>query len=171
MNSIINQFPIIPRTISLTDVTIQPYQIIGVNPRQMYGTISNDLYSVVWTANKAFTIYSNIDNIQKCKAVQTLIVEMWDKLFSDRMVDNFIGNYEQARRLLTSNINSSVYQPMFSSHTEESVIGYLEGLYRGVETAIYTWFQTQIPLESILIQIPEPLENILTKLTEDDTII
>lgn len=96
---------------------------------------------------------------------------MWNKLFSDRMVNNFIGNYEQARRLLTSNINSSIYQPMFSSHTEESVIGYLEGLYRCVQTAIYTWFQTQIPLESILIQIPEPIKDILTKLTEDDTII
>lgn len=171
MNSIINQFPIIPRTISLTDVTIQPYQIIGVNPCRTYGTISNDLYSVVLTANKTFTIYSNIDNIQKCKTIQTLIVEMWDRLFGDRMVDNFIGNYEQARRLLTSNINSSIYQPMFSSPTEESVIGYLEGLYRGVQTAIYTWFQTQIPLENILIQIPEPLENILTKLSEDDTAI
>lgn len=171
MNSIINQFPMIPRTISLTDLTIQPYQIIGVNPRQAYGTISNDLYSVVLTANKTFTIYSNIDNIQKCKTIQTSIVEMWDKLFSDRMVDNFIGNYEQARRLLTSDINSSIYQPMFSLRTDESAIGYLEGLYRGVQTAVYTWFQTQIPLESILIQIPEPLENILTKLVEDDTAI
>lgn len=171
MNSIINQFPMIPRTISLTDLTIQPYQIIGVNPRQAYGTISNDLYSVVLTANRTFTIYSNIDNIQKCQTIQTSIVEMWDKLFSDRMVDNFIGNYEQARRLLTSDMNSSVYQPMFGSPTEESVIGYLEGLYRGVETAIYTWFQVQIPLESVLMQIPEPLENILTKLAEDDTAI
>jgi hypothetical protein len=157
-----SSFPTIPRHIQASDVISQSYQIIGINSGKRYGTISNKLYRIVLASDVKFTVYDKIDNKIKLDSLYERIVTLWNhNLFQDKFVDNFVGNYEQARRLLGSDVESSIYSPRFSPRTAESTLGYLEGLYQAAQTAIYTWLQNKITTDTVICNLPKAIDNLL----------